>query len=742
MGALASIYRLSWILTGLLLAALFVRPAAAQDPEDPTPMIEDLKFEGVESVNVKELQATLHTEETRCRIFFLQPICSLTGNHLFEKRHYLDREQFRRDVLRIRVFYWLRGFRQAQVDTVVTPRNRGVRVVFRVAEGPPTLIDSMSVTQLREPLSMRALHRWGLPRTGDRMDLTRMDSLRTRVRRILWDRGHGNAEVRDTVTLLDSLSVALNVTINAGPVTTVDTILVEGNENVTDRTVRRLVGLRHGDLYKRADLLEAQRRMFRSDLFRQMLISVPDSADSVKTIIVGVREAPMRAAEFGAGLNTIEFGQLRADLTLYNFRGSARRVELHSAIGNLLAPALYGKLGSSAPEGVTGEPDAAFLKPTWQVSATVTQPWLFSTRNSVGVSVFTNRRSVPNIVMDRSTGGSLTFTRTLVRSIPLSFTYRYERSRIEAGDLYFCVAFGYCRQPIIGTLQQANTLSPFVVTLRADRTDDPLMPTTGYTARIDAEHASGMTGSDWRFNRFEADVTPYLKIGRHTLVIRGHGGWVKGAKSDLTTIEGDDRENTLLHPRIRFYGGGARSVRGYAEGQLGPRVLTIDPARLIDPDTTRGAACTLATISDGTCDPNVAPSSKFIPRPLGGNTLLEGTIEYRFALTSNIGAAVFVDAGRVNANQLDIDLPARAAITPGIGFRYLSPIGPVRVDLGWKPKRTEELSVITQAGDSLTNLRLVQLNVPKRYDETEGPNGFLGKLTSRLQLHLYIGEAY
>jgi outer membrane protein assembly factor BamA len=738
-----AIYRLPWILG--LLALLLVRPLAAQEKsDDPTPLLEDLKFEGVKSINVNELKATLYNEETRCRLFILKPICSLTHNHLFEARHDLDREQLKRDVLRVRVFYWLRGFRHTQVDTLVTPRGRGVRVLFRVAEGPPTVIDTLAVTQLRDSLSMKSLRRWGLPKVGDRMDLTRMDSLRLRVHRALWDRGNGNAEVRDTVDLLDSVSVALNITIDAGPVTTIDTVLVEGNEKVTDRTVRRLVGLNHGDLYKRSELLEAQRRMFRSDLFRQMLISSPDSADSVKTIIVGVREAPMRAAEFGGGVNTVEFGQLRANLTLHNFHGTARRVDLHSAVGNLLAGSLYGKLGSSQPQGVTGDPDPAFLTPTWQISASVTQPWFFSTKNSVGLSVFTNRRSVPSIVIDRGAGASATFTRTLMNDLPLSFTYRFERSRIEAGELYFCVGFGYCRQPIIAALQQSNNFSPLAVTLRADRTDDPLMPTTGYSARIDLEHASSITAANWRFNRFEADVTPYFKLGGRTLVARAHGGWVKGSASTLTSLGIEDGSGrVLLHPRVRFYGGGARSVRGYGEGQLGPRVLTIDPAKLVDVDTAGGiTGCTLESVADGTCDPNIAPSTDFVPRPVGGNMLLEGTLEYRFALTRAIGAAVFVDAGRVGASELDVVLPARSAITPGIGFRYLSPIGPVRVDLGWRPKRVEDLPVITQTGDSITNLRLVELDTRKRYDETEGPHGFLGKLTSRLQLHLYIGEGY
>ena len=57
--------------------------------------------------------------------------------------------------------------------------------------------------------------------------------------------------------------------------------------------------------------------------------------------------------------------------------------------------------------------DAAYLRPTWRMSVSVTQPWLFSTKNSLGLSVFTHRRSIPGVVIDRGAGASGTVTISL-----------------------------------------------------------------------------------------------------------------------------------------------------------------------------------------------------------------------------------------------------------------------------------------------------------------------------------------
>jgi translocation and assembly module TamA len=294
---------------------------------------------------------------------------------------------------------------------------------------------------------------------------------------------------------------------------------------------------------------------------------------------------------------------------------------------------------------------------------------------------------------------------------------------------------------MIAALSSTHTLSPLWFAVDADRTDDPLEPGRGWKARLDAEHASGVTASDFRYNRLSAEASYYFTVGPGILATRIRGGWVGGSGSTAEAVGVPGLSDMLLHPRKQFYSGGSQSVRGYGENQLGPRILTIDPARLLAADTTE-TGCTARSIETGTCDPNVAPSSDFVPRPLGGNTLFEASIEYRLPVTDWLTAAAFVDGATVGDAGLDVPPGVRRAITPGFGVRYRSPIGPVRVDLGIRPALDERLPVITQFVDDNGDLQLIRLAEHKQFDLTESSGGFLGRVFSRLQLHLSIGEAF
>jgi hypothetical protein len=109
-----------------------------------------------------------------------------------------------------------------------------------------------------------------------------------------------------------------------------------------------------------------------------------------------------------------------------------------------------------------------------------------------------------------------------------------------------------------------------------------------------------------------------------------------------------------------------------------------------------------------------------------------------------LDGAVFVDAALVGNGSLQgfSDVASitnfaqgTGAITPGAGIRYNSPVGPIRVDLGYNPRLTENLPVVTN--DVVNGVpKLVALQQQRSW--TDGRNTFLGHLV----LHLSIGQAY
>ncbi len=729
----------------LLLGGPSAHAQTASPALEDAPRVDKVIFAGATNIKASVLRDSIVTQATRCRGLLLKPLCAISKSSYFVDKHDLDRAEIPRDELRLRVIYFRAGFRHATVSTVITPvEDDQVDVTFNIDEGPGTTISALRMTQLDTVLSARALRQALMPQKGDLLSLVKIDSAKSRLRGFLWDLGYGDAVIADTVRIDAATRTAtLDVTIDPVHVTTIDTLVVEGNEGVSTNTVRRLIGLREGSLYRRTDMTAAQRRLYETELFRQTLIQVPDVTDSAKSVIVTVREAPFTALRTGVGFNTTQFVQAEVRLTRYDWLGGARRLDIRAVTGNLLAGQLYGKsiFGSSVPEGV-GDVDDRFLTPTWEIGATLNEPFVLDARASLSFGVSTHRRSIPGIVIDRGFGANTAFTWRFANRITGSAIYQFENNRVEAGDLYFCINFGVCGLNTIQALRSAQQLSPFTLRGLAERADDALAPTRGYKAQFELEHASALTASDFRYNRASAEFSKYLPRGRSVIALHARAGWVRPSASTAEAIGLDVENNSILHPRKRFYAGGARSVRGYGENQLGPRVLTIDPMRLTAPEDSAAGFCTIASIEDRSCDPNIAESGEFIPRPLGGNTLIEASIEYRFPITQNMKAAVFVDAGSVRGQRLNQPTGNRTGITPGFGVRYNSPIGPVRLDLGIRPRLGAELPVVTQLPDSANTYRLVQLNTPKQYDPLEGGGGFLRKITSRLQLHLAIGEAW
>ena len=748
-------------MTRLLPASLFILlasvPCAAllgaqERDEREAPEVKDLKWSGVKAVSKDDLEESIETAETRCRSLLLTPFCLVSNWGLFKDKHYLDRTELRRDVLRIRVFYWKRGWREAQVDTAITPKDGGVRVEFKVTEGPPTRISSIRVERPANVLNDNDVRNAMKVRAGDPLNLIALDSSIAFLKAAMWDKGYGDADARVDSVVVDTATKSASIQASVDPKwpTTVGRISISGNERVSERTIRNSLTLEEGRLYKRQELITSQRNLYESNLFRRAVIIVPPQGDSVKHIEITVQEAPLREIRASAGFNTLEFGQVEGRLTRYNWFGGARRLDFRAALGNLFANTLNARFPFQEVlrRPVEQEDADQYFSPTWQASADFTQPWFISPRNTLGASAFSHRRSAPGIFVEKGLGASATFTRMLASRAPASLTYRFELTRVQASDVYFCENFGICDPGDIAALRARQRMSPLALSFVTDRGDDPLDASRGYFARADFEHASAFTLSDYRYNRISGEYRQYKAFGRHAVLAwRARGGWVRALQSSSEALGVGATNNAIVHPRKRFYAGGSQSVRGYGENQLGPRVLTVDPGKLlnvrINGQDTLPPLCTRDDLVAGSCDEAATlPSSDFEPRPVGGSTLLEGSVEYRFGLWRALDMALFVDAAVVGEGDVSTLTRGTSAITPGFGFRYTTPVGPIRVDLGIKPRLAENLPIVTEIIDDAGVRRIVPLQQKKMYDPLEDSKSGLRQVLDRLTLHLSIGQAF
>lgn len=725
----------------LLPAALASQTTATPAPSKIGPVkweVKSLTLKGVKAVDPKDLRLSIATDQSHCVSLLLSPICWISKTRYFYTRKYLDRVELARDVLRIRVYYWKRGYREAEADTLVKQTDHDdVAVTFLITEGLPTIVSDITVNQKQKVLSDREVAKRVVLGKNSPLNLIRLDSSRVFLQQGLWDKGYADAII-DTVLQIDTVARRANVAINLDPrwKATVSDIIIEGNKKIATSTIMKSLTLHPGSLFRRSELLRSQRALYESNLFRRAAIEIPRQGDSSKVLIVTVQEAPLRENRVSVGFNTVDFFQAEGRFTHYNFLGRARRFDLQGAVGNLFANQLNGKfIFRDATKATKSADDARYFDPTYNLSLNLREPWFGAQANELALSLFTHRRSAPGIYVDKGFGSSATFTREILDRGPASINYRFEINRVEAGDVYFCINFGVCDQPTLGALRDRQRLSPLTLTSTINRANDPFSPTHGYRTTIDAEHASAFTLSDFRYNRTSADAAAYNPV-RKRGTIAGHLrlGYVKALSSTSSAL-GVNTDAQLLHPRKRFYAGGSRSVRGYGENQLGPRALTIPASKLRAKDPNCGP-----TVDITTCDPNVAVLGRadFDPRPLGGNFVAEASAEFRFPIWQQLFGAVFVDAGYVSQKTTP-GLPSSAkAVTPGFGVRYRSPVGPIRIDLGVNPGRAEELPVVTETTVNGVT-KLVTLQKSRLF--AQSGSGFRGAL-NRLTLHLSIGEAF
>ena len=719
----------------------------------PSVQVRSIEFLGNEAFPEDSLARAIVNRETRCRAFGLGGFCPFGA-----QREVLNERELARDILRLTNFYNIRGYREVRIDTLITrPSEDVVELSFQIDEGSPVRIASLTVQGADvfddfDPTADLPVQVDGLLNVID-LAATR-DTLIQRFR----NRGYPRADVSRSWSLPAENPYRADVTfeVEAGPHSFFGPITFSGNEELSDDVIRQLLPFEEGQEYSEVLTLEAQRNLFSIEMIqRASIVEAVDPAgvvpDNVVPLQVRITEAEVHSVRFGGGWSTLECGNVEGRWTSRNFYGGARRLQLRGRMSNLAADQLKESICRQA--GIN-----EFGGLNWLLSAEFAQP-LIRRSVSFGVNLFWERQSVQDVFVREAVGVNLSLFRAVSPNTSITFAYRPELTKLEAAAVFFCTSIQVCTPEDIASLQEPAWLAPVSVNIVHGSTDNRLNPTRGYQLVLNFEHASSLTGSEFQYNRVLGEVTGYIATRPgHVLAARVRSGWIGAGAFALPA--GDA---AVIHPQKRFFSGGANSVRGFAQNQLGPRVLTVDPSSLlfpIDGTSTGLVPCAPAEVVDLTCNANPLSDGAFgTPRPTGGDVVLEGGVEYRMLMGRSLEAAIFTDFGRI-WTEPGSGKVSRLEISPGVGIRYLSPVGPIRVDLGYRFRGIEPLQVVTtqirafEEGDDPRD-RISGIvdgqEEPIDYVATEelavlDPRVFYGSRggfsISRFQIHLSIGQAF
>lgn len=655
----------------LLGALLLVPPLSAQEPQR---VVRQLDFVGNSAIPDEVLASAIVA--TNSSWFARSWLVRWLG--LGAKR-YFDEQEFRRDVVRIEVLYKRSGYADAQVDTLVRRTREDVYITFTIAEGEPIRVTSLTLSGVDtlQPRWRREVVQ-DLPlQPGDPFNRYAMQETADSITKRLRDRGYPTATVFTGFEVNKPGRVA-SVTLDVVPGhrAVIGPIRVVGATRVDTSLVRRLLVAHPGRLYSQDELFQSQRNLYESDLFRFASVNIDSAgfqpgADSVP-LLVQVNEGKRRRIRGTLGYATNDCFRGSLGWTSRNFLGGGRILDLTSrasklGVGDPLDWGLADNICSASRNDTIGSSQVNFY-----LGASVRRPAFLSPNNAITFSVFGERRSEYKVYLRQESGVSVALTRTTPRlRNPLSLTYTVSYGHTEATPLSFCSFFNACTADVIEPLRQDRVLATLTAQGTFPRVNSQIDPTRGYLGSVELTHSSKYIGSSslQQFTRMVGGIAWYRPLSRNVVLSwRLRGGLIFSPSVDVDTASGN-----FIPPEQRFYAGGPNDVRGFERNELGPVVYVVPRSHVdavgadsISPDSVRVAAT-------------------------GGNSLALANVEIRVpspVFSSRLRLAAFVDAGGVWQRQGPAPT-AKIRVTPGIGLRVATPLGPARLDVAYNPYKLQ-----------------------------------------------------
>jgi outer membrane protein insertion porin family len=501
---------------------------------------------------------------------------------------------------RVRAFYSSEGFLDVEVETKGTRVLAGgafADLVLTIKEGTRYTFGNVTFTSgtgfsdaaLREAL--------GAKPEGAFTGYT-VDAMERSLQSWLRGKGYYAVEVKSVWDKAKASGgrVGVHFEVQRGAQFRIEKITIRGTDRIRPEFMHRRFANLRGDVYDPARVDETYRELQRTGMFRRLRVVPKTTGPNTLDLEVEVEEAKQRQIAIEAGFSSYDgfIGGVR--LSDSNLGGWGRPISLRLEY---------------AQRGFRGE-------------LLYTDPWFRESEWSLRARLFAELREERGYSRNAS-GARIDLSREVRPRWTVGVFGEFTNSSLESTGI---------EEEFLGPPEYV--LGAVGLTSTFDYRDDPLNPRRGWILANSAEF--NVIAGEYAFSRFTGRYSFYRSIGRSLIAIGVRAGWIvpAGEASDVPID-------------LRYFSGGATTVRSFAEKELGPR-------------DRHGF-------------------------PIGGTWYTVANIEWDFPITGALDGALFADAGNLFNDEAPNVNDLRFAI--GVGLRYKLPIGPLRIDYGYNPNPRE-----------------------------------------------------
>lgn len=593
----------------------------------------------------------------------IKPLMLTKANHWYNllSRHRLSRLNVETDEIYIKRFYSQRGYLFTTVEATADyfeDDSSNAIVKFHIDEGKRVYVNSLSVAGGEESINSQ------LPKLLEKIIVNEpvnndaVVAAAQRIRDFYADNGYPLVSVKYNYDYIgDSTwtAVAFQIAESSLVINGNINIIQEGESRSKQKAIRREMTIKSGELFSRAKNIESQQNLYSTGLYKSVdLKRVGDirsngSDTAITDLELRVVGRKNNYINYSLGIGQQQYFnamlsvlQSSIGIGTRNLWGFGRKLEFSARTSHQLAK-------KNEDVRVIKFKDLFSdlrLKPvTNSVGASYTEPWFMGLRMPLSIGVV-YEISTKNPIIDKyydKVSTEISVLRRVDKYTSLRFAQRFEYVSIQGvGD----------QEAAILRLEGQNSMRRrFAVYGQRDTRDNIFVTQAGSYSYLSLDYVGHYLGGDFGFIKTEFSWSRYRLIGKTNIFA------TRFRIGALEELGADGRSST----EDRFTLGGAKTVRGFAENQIGPKW----------------------TAADGV-------GASLIGNAKGGRLLILGNMEIRRPLFWRLGGSAFIDAGNVYEEIKTAKFDG-IVTSAGLGLQFFTLVGPINFEYGFKLQRELDL---------------------------------------------------